>query len=453
MFFGEVGRDGRPYAPYGPLVAVLALPHHLIGRAIAALTRVPRAPLPDGIAWLVLVGGVTMLSTATAGALTVAGFHRAVRALGAPPDWAVALSLTLGGATVLWPYSTSFFSEAWQAAAFIWAAAFLLEARSAGGPPAKVLLSAGLLLVSGLTKFTSLVFAPAFVAAILAERALPRSTRVRAAAALCGAIAGAAAVHVVWNLYRFGRPFDFGYDWSETIPAPPARAFLASDIPRGLALLLLSPGKSIVLWAPVLIVAIVCFRRFWTRARAAACGVLTATVPGLIFYAAYLFPEGGYSHGPRNLVPIVPLMLLPAAIAPAAISLGARRALIRFGAAAGALVALLAVSVSYLEDQSLGGDLTSGARTVYYRRITPPQGRVWNQYRLDYIPFVATLRSPGWLTATTLGEGPDYFPLHLLQARRQLPNGASIPFWVAAGWPVAWAAMLIASAMALRRSQ
>src|SRR6476660_1799231 len=29
MFFGEIGRNGRPYAPYGPLVAVLAVPHHL----------------------------------------------------------------------------------------------------------------------------------------------------------------------------------------------------------------------------------------------------------------------------------------------------------------------------------------------------------------------------------------------------------------------------------------
>src|SRR3982751_6771739 len=31
IFFGNVGRDGRPYAPYGPLAAVLALPHHLLG--------------------------------------------------------------------------------------------------------------------------------------------------------------------------------------------------------------------------------------------------------------------------------------------------------------------------------------------------------------------------------------------------------------------------------------
>src|SRR5207245_101541 len=34
---------------------------------------------------------------------------------------------------------------------------------------------------------------------------------------------------------------------------------------------------------------------------------------GLLVFAKYMFPEGGYCHGPRHLVPIVPLLLLPAA--------------------------------------------------------------------------------------------------------------------------------------------
>src|SRR3954454_20917467 len=35
-FFGKIGVDGRAYAPYGPGVALLAIPYHLLGRAIAA---------------------------------------------------------------------------------------------------------------------------------------------------------------------------------------------------------------------------------------------------------------------------------------------------------------------------------------------------------------------------------------------------------------------------------
>jgi len=60
IFFGRTGLDRKPYAPYGPLTALLALPHHLIGRAVAASAGVPRAPLPAGIVWVLLVGGITM---------------------------------------------------------------------------------------------------------------------------------------------------------------------------------------------------------------------------------------------------------------------------------------------------------------------------------------------------------------------------------------------------------
>jgi hypothetical protein len=453
VFFGRFGVDGRPYAPYGPLAAVLALPHHLLARALAAVAGVPRAPLPEGLAWVFLVGGLTMTATATAAALAVAGFHRAALALDTPPRPALLLSLLLGAATVLWPYGTSFYSEAWQAAAFIWAAAMLLAARRdaaarPGRASTRVVVASLLLAVAGLVKVTSLVFAPGFVVAALFERSLPARRCVAVAAALSAGIAAATAIQIGWNLYRFGLPFEFGYGWGETIPQPPVRAFLASDIPRGLAVLLLSPGKSIVLWAPPLLLAALHARRFWRREPSVARGIAATGAIGLLLFAAYVFPEGGYSHGPRNLVPIVPLLLLFAAGADA----GAwPRGAIVACAATGMTVALLATSVSFLEDQGLGGDLGAGARTVYYERVDPPPGRVWNRYRLDYVPFIAALRSEGWPASRVLGQGPDYFPLHLLQARTQLPNGQAIPVWFVWAWPALWLAMLIAAAKTLNR--
>jgi hypothetical protein len=270
-----------------------------------------------------------------------------------------------------------------------------------------------------------------------------------AATAIGAAIAMAAGVHVWWNFHRFGKPFDFGYDWAETIPQLPARAFLAADIPRGLAVLLFSPGKSIVLWAPPLVLAIIGWRAFQREQPAPAAGIGIATVTGLLFFAAYLFPEGGYCHGPRNLVPILALMLLPAAMVEWSRRI---RPLVVGCAAVGLIVAVLATAVSYLDDQRLGGDLTSGIRTVYYERIDPAPGRVWNRYRLGYIPFVATLRSPGWLSSPELGEGPDYFTWHLLQARRQLADGGAIPLSLIAFWPLAWIVIGAGAAMALRRS-
>ena len=112
---------------------------------------------------------------------------------------------------------------------------------------------------------------------------------------------------------RFGSPFDFGYDWSETIRVMPPRVFAPAEIPRGLVVLLFAPGKSLFLWAPILVIAALNASATWRRDRALAIGLATGAISGLLVYAAYLFPEGGYAHGPRHLVPLIPLLALAAA--------------------------------------------------------------------------------------------------------------------------------------------
>lgn len=447
IFFGKMGLDGKPYAPYGPLAAVLALPHHAAGRALASLLGIPRLPPGKGLAWVIVVGGVTMLTTATAAALAVAGFHRAVLAIGTPASPALWLSLLLGGATVLWPYGTSFFTEAWQAAAMIWAAALLLEARTAAGAVPRVIAAAVLLTIMGLIKVTSLVFAPAFVIAVLLERSVPAAARYKAALVLALAIGVATAAHLGWNQYRFGSPFDFGYDWSETIPMPPPRTFLLADLPRGLMVLLASPGKSMLLWAPMLVLSALSVSHMINRDRALTLGIATAFLVGLVFYAAYLFPEGGYAHGPRHLVPIVPLLALLAAGPEAA---RWPRAALATCAGVGVVMALMSVSVSFLEDQALRVGRNGQPVPNYYELIVPEQGRPSNRYRMEYIPFRTAMTTPGWMTEMPLGQGPDFFPLHLRQARRQLPDGQSIPASVIWWWPLMWAALLVAAAFGLR---
>jgi hypothetical protein len=449
MFFGKIGRDGKPYAPYGPLAAVLAVPHHLAGRALAGMMGIQRVPRAEGLAWVIFVGGVTMLATATAAALAVAGFYRASMALGTAPRTAVLLSLMLGGATVLWPYGTSFFSEAFLAASFIWAAAFLIEARTAERAGTRVALAALLILIAGLTKVTSLMIAPAFVVAVMAERSIDAPRKWRAAFGIGGAIALAGVLQLGWNAYRFGSPFDFGYDWTETIPVLPARAFALADMPRGLMVLLFSPGKSLFLWAPLLVIAMLNARAVWQRDRALAMGLLSAVVIGLLAYAAYLFPEGGYAHGPRHLVPIVPLLALAAA-GPA--SRAQSKPLLYGCAAVGFAIALLATRVSYLEDQALRRDAMGRVVPNYYELIEPAHGRPNNRYRFDHIPFVTAMGTPGWSQSPVLGQGPDYFFKHLQQARRQLRDGQSIPAALPWSWASMWAAIALAGAVSLARA-
>ena len=450
IFFGKFGRDRKPYAPYGPLAAVLALPHHLVGRAVAWATGVPRMPLPGGIPWLFLVAGLTSLATSTAAALAVAGFYRAAVALGADARRGLILSLLLGGATCLWTYGTTFYSEAFVAASLIWAAAFLLEARRTPGTAFKwIALAAFLLAIAGLTKVTALVFAPGFVIGVLAHRGVTPRQRLQAAAVLGAGAAVALAFHLGWNAQRFGDPFDVGYNWSETIPVGPSRPFALEELPRGLAVLLLSPGKSLLLWAPALALALVRGRRLWQTERGLAVGLLTSLAISLVFYGTYLFPEGGYAHGPRHLVPLVPLLLLPAAN-PAAPP-PSRRSVIVCGAI-GATLALLSVSVSYLEDQAIGPGRGGAVATAYYELIDPAPGRAQNRYVLSYVPFRRALGTPNWAGRHRLGLGPDYFPYQLEMVRRGR-GGDVIPDWLPGVLPVPFAALLLWGAwgLALRR--
>ena len=420
LFFGKFGVDGKPYAPWGPLTAVLAVPHHLLGRAVAWACGIPRS---NANAWTFVVSGFTMLSTSTAAALAVAGFYCAALLLGATPSDAWLLSFMLGGASVLWTYGTNLYSEAWQAAAFIWAVVCLLKKRVAA--------AALLVMAAGLTKFTSLIVAPAFVAAILVDRPTPLTTRYRAALGICVAVGMAVAIHLSWNQYRFGNPLDFGYNWTETVPQPPARVFLLSDLPRGLVMLLLSPGKSIFLWAPVLLLGV---PRFQSSALPIKAGVIVSLGFSLLLFGSYLNPEGGYAHGPRQLVPIIPLLLLPAAS-----GRPFKKTLVVACTAVGIVMALLSVSISYLQDQSLGRDLS---QTNYYERITPEPGRAWNRYRLGYIPFVRTITSREWPSGP-VGLGVDFFALHLERARTTVPEARIIPAALPWLMPATWIAILV----------
>ena len=202
-----------------------------------------------------------------------------------------------------------------------------------------------------------------------------------------------------------------------------------------------------MLGAPVLLLAAARAKQFWRREPGAALGLASSAIVGLLLFAAYLFPEGGYAHGPRNLVPIVPLLLLPAG-GPDSGRWPA--AAVAAGAAVGVGMAVLSTAVSFLEDQ--GGRIGPVSPNVYYQRIEPAPGRSWVQYRLDYVPFISTMRSAGWAHAEPLGLGPDFFPLHLLQARRQLPNGAAIPLWLVWGLPAMWLLLGASAAAGLIKS-
>jgi len=126
-------------------------------------------------------------------------------------------------------------------------------------------------------------------------------------AALLGALVlgslGPALLGVTEAL-RFGSPWETGrYDHY---------GYFVDPLP-GLVGQLVGPGRSVLLYSPALLVALLGWRRALARRRAAALMVLAAFGLRLLLVSARSDWWGGWGIGPRYLLPMVPLLLLPLA--------------------------------------------------------------------------------------------------------------------------------------------
>ncbi len=104
------------------------------------------------------------------------------------------------------------------------------------------------------------------------------------------------------NWARFGRPWRTGYE------AEMDRWF--SPLTEGLAGLLASPGRGLLLYFPTVLLAAACTRAGWRRhppSTLLAWGSLAAL---LLLYARWGDWHGGWCWGPRFLVPALPLLAL-----------------------------------------------------------------------------------------------------------------------------------------------
>jgi hypothetical protein len=424
-FYGRIGLDGEQYAPWGPGGAFLSLPHHALARAVAAVLGVERR---NGRAWDELVAGVTSLSSTTWSALAVVGLFVAALALGASIRRATLMALLLGGTTLLWPYATLFFGEPQTTALLIWAVAWQLRGER--------VLAAAATCVMLLVKATNVILLPALLAVACWDHlASDRSRRERlvaaleAAAPIVFAIYVAGMIHVEFNAARFGDPLQVGYNWSELgRPGEAPKPFLLADMPRGVFGLLLSPGKSLFLFAPAVLLALARLKPFARERPACAVAWAAVLICPLLFFGAFNYWEGGYCFGPRYLLPSVPLLLLPLAFGrpPGKAPLVACVAL-------GVVVQILGASVSYHEDQDyndLGDPNWEPNYFVKHEVDSPdvPVGRPLNRYNLGYSPFVGYPRLLfKHLASGDPGGGKtglEFFPLRMIRVARRSPPGA-----------------------------
>lgn len=309
------GTGGRHYSQYGLALPALEAPLYAIGRLIAR--GAPSIP-PD----YVTMGVVSTLNALLTAAI-VALLFVAARRYGSRGRFSLLAPFAFGIGSFAWGNSRLGFAEPLLALSLL--AAFLLieREREASAERGRSLLLAGAALGLAIqAKVYAVILVP--IISVAAWTAVPRGpARRRAFLLFALPVAFALVALAVANSARFGNPLRTGYEIGAGEGAGD-RFDPGTRTPGRILGLLVSPGKGILLYAPVVALALLLFGRFGRARPRAGAWFIALLGTHLLFYGSHTVWHGMSGWGPRYLLPITPFLLLPLAD-PAVISAASRR--------------------------------------------------------------------------------------------------------------------------------
>jgi hypothetical protein len=292
------GIDGRYYSPYGVGHPIYAAPFYLAGRITEEATGLSVGK-PEALRKAFFVVGNAFAAAATVW-LT---FLFALR-LGGSARAAAATALTLGFATLMWPYAKMGFNAPVAALTLLWGV-YLLWTGIRGTRPAVLWLSGiGFGCALLVRHELALAVLPAGLWILLESQWNVRAA-LRRSIPVAVPVAAAVLLTLYYNHVRFGNLWNTGYLHDSTATFGP--------VSTGLWGFAASPGRSLFLFAPVTALGLAAFASIWRRDRATAL-LLGGTVAVLtLFYASQLYWDADRSYGPRYLVAVLPFLCLPLA--------------------------------------------------------------------------------------------------------------------------------------------
>ncbi|MDX6452239.1 MAG: hypothetical protein QOH16_2288 [Gaiellaceae bacterium] len=311
---------GHFYTAKGPGLALASLPLYVVLQSAGAVWN--DVPQPDGHLHAIPGKAVWPFTAAivTASAVGLLLLMRRA-AIGVAAGYATIAAVALALGTMLLPYATLYASHV--PATMLGFAAFvvLLEERRRAPSLVRVALA-------GLLAGLSLVFdlPLGLVAVLLAVYAVSRRPILpRGLAYAVGGVVGVAPL-LAFNYWAFGSITHQSYNDTVMIAGQTGHDQLGANVNGffGISvpslnvlarLLLLNRGLFVttpIVAAALMGLVLLIRRRTW---RSEALLIVGVTVAYLIYNAGYYQPFGGDSAGPRFLMPILPFLVLPLAVA------------------------------------------------------------------------------------------------------------------------------------------
>ncbi len=242
---------------------------------------------------------VTMLNPFLV-ALTGAFIYLCARRLGYSSTGSTVAALAYGLGSLGWPYAQSFYRE--PLVGFLWVAGLYgLISWRATGAKWRGGLGLVLILLSPLAKINIVFSVPfLFLAAREAKFAWSKRTYL-----ILGAIgAGLLVIFPLLYQWRLGALWDYAAIVASLDPVQVLTHIYGQ---------LISPIKGLVFYMPVSLLALPGLYQLWRKHPYVAWGIGFAFVSLLGVTSAYVAWYGGQSWGPRLLLPVVPVILIPLA--------------------------------------------------------------------------------------------------------------------------------------------
>jgi hypothetical protein len=280
--------------------------------------------------------------------------YRFLGQLGASRMWSALIVLVYGLGTSAFPYSNAFFSHQFVACLLFGAFYIGFQMRRGALSPRWAIVAGLLLSYAVISEYPSALIAAAIFVYIVLT--IPQR---RWLAGLVIAGLPPLAMLIAYDLAIFHTPLPVGYEYSALYTEQHSTGFLSLTLPRADALWGVTFGsfRGLFYVSPILLLAVAGLWAWWrsprsagdaSRAHRAEWAVsVWATLSFFLFNGSSVMWQGGFSIGPRYLVPMLPFL---------ALGLGAFAA--RWGGSiwARALTAITAAwSVAVIWAQTLGG--------------------------------------------------------------------------------------------------